>query len=364
VDDLRPRPEHRHALVISDPEPPRSPGGPLASLARLATVGIFLLLFGAFLYFGRTILLPIVSAAVIALTLAPVVKAAKRFGISPWITALLIVVCVLGVFSLAVSAMAVPISEWIGRAPEIWSSIKEKFAVLEGPLAAARQLQTSLFGTSAAPGISAPGMVLPVVAFVTPAAGELLLFFAALIFLLAGQFELRAQLFSLFTERDAKLRFLKIMNDIERNLTSYVLMVTIINAVLGTIVALGAFALGFPHPVIAGVLAALLNYVPYVGPAAMVVILFGVGLVTFPSLGHALVAPIGFIALATAEGNFITPTIIGHRVTLNPLMILLALAFWMWMWGPVGAFLAAPLSIIGLVVFNHLYPTDDAKLPD
>jgi predicted PurR-regulated permease PerM len=363
VDYLRPRPEHRHSLVISDPEPPpRRSGGTLASLARLATVGIFLLLLGAFLYFGRTVLLPIVSAAVVALTLAPVVKVAKRYGISPWITALLIVVCVLGIVSLAVTAMAVPISEWIGRAPEIWSSIKQKFAVLEGPLASARQLQTALFGAPAAP--STPSMVLPVVAFVTPAAGELLLFFAALIFLLAGQFELRARLFSLFTKRDAKLRFLKIMNDIERNLTGYVLVVTIINAVLGTIVALGAFALGFPHPAIAGVLAALLNYVPYVGPAVMVIILFGIGLVTFPSLGHALVAPIGFIALTTAEGNFITPTIIGRRITLNPLMILLALAFWMWMWGPIGAFLAAPLSIIGLVVFNHLYPTDEDKLPD
>jgi predicted PurR-regulated permease PerM len=364
VEYLRPKPEHRHTLVISDPQPPRIPGGPLGSLARLATLGIFLRLLGAFLYFGRTILLPIVSAAVIALTLAPLVKVAKRYGISPWITALLIVICVLGVVSLAVTAMAVPISEWIGRAPDIWSSIRLKFAVLEGPLAAARQLQTALFGTPAASDISTPSMVLPVVAFVTPAAGELLLFFAALIFLLAGQFELRAQLFSLFTERDAKLRFLKIMNDIERNLAGYVLVVTIINAVLGTIVALGAFALGFPNPVIAGVLAALLNYVPYVGPAVMVIILFGVGLVTFPSLGHALIAPLGFVALTTAEGNFITPTIIGRRVTLSPLLILLALAFWMWMWGPIGAFLAAPLSIIGLVVFNHLFPTDDSKLPD
>ena len=90
--------------------------------------------------------------------------------------------------------MAVPISEWIGRAPEIWASIKEKFAVLEGPLAAARQLQTALFGAPAASDISASSVVLPVMAFVTPAAGELLLFFGALIFLLAGQFELRAQL--------------------------------------------------------------------------------------------------------------------------------------------------------------------------
>ena len=113
-----------------------------------------------------------------------------------------------------------------------------------------------------------------------------------------------------------------------------------------------------------GLLAALLNYVPYVGPAVMVVILFGVGLVTFPSLGHALLAPLGFIALTTAEGHFITPTIVGRRITLNPLLVFLALAFWTWLWGPIGAFLAAPLSIVGIVVFNHLFPNEDVKLPD
>ena len=93
------------------------------------------------------------------------------------------------------------------------------------------------------------------------------------------------RLVSLFAERDAKLRFLKIMNDIERNLTDYLAVVTIINAALGTVVALGALALGLPNPMIFGLLAALLNYVPYVGPAVVVVVLLGVGPVAFPSLG-------------------------------------------------------------------------------
>jgi predicted PurR-regulated permease PerM len=122
--------------------------------------------------------------------------------------------------------------------------------------------------------------------------------------------------------------------------------------------------LGFPNPVIFGVLAALLNYVPYVGPAVMVVILFSVGLVSFPSLGQAFIAPLAFVTLTTVEGHFITPTVVGRRVTLNPLLIFLALAFWTWMWGPIGAFLAAPLSIIGLVIVNHLVPSDDVKLPE
>ncbi len=154
------------------------------------------------------------------------------------------------------------------------------------------------------------------------------------------------------------------MKDIERNLAGYLTVVTIINAAVGTIVGLGSWLIGLPNPAIFGLLAAVLNYVPYVGPAVMVVVLFGVGLVTFPLLSHALIAPIGFIALTTAEGHFVTPTIVGRRLTLNPLLVFLALAFWTWMWGPIGAFLAAPLSIIGLVVFNHLFPHDDVKLPD
>jgi predicted PurR-regulated permease PerM len=154
------------------------------------------------------------------------------------------------------------------------------------------------------------------------------------------------------------------MNDIEKNLAGYLLVVTAINAGLGVLVAVGAMLLGFPNPAIFGLLAALLNYVPYVGPAVMAFVLFGVGLVTFPSLGQALPAPIGFVALTAAEGHFIKPAVIGRRITLNPLLILLALAFWTWMWGPVGAFLAAPLSIIGLVVFNHSFPSEEAKIPD
>jgi predicted PurR-regulated permease PerM len=364
VDYIRPKREIRRALIISDPQPVVHVGGIWSSLERAATIGIFLILFGAFLYFGRAILLPILSAAVVAMTLAPLVRAGMRRGISPWITALLIVACCIGALSLAITAVAGPISEWIGRAPEIWANLKDKLAFLQEPLAATRQLETALFGTTGTSQTSASNVVFPVVAFVTPAAGELLLFFGTLVFFLAGQFELRVRLVSLFAERDAKLRFIKIMNDIEKNLAGYLVVVTMINAALGVIVALGALALGLPNPAIFGVLAAVLNYVPYVGPAAMVVVLFSVGLVTFPSLSHALVAPIGFIALTTAEGHFITPTIVGRRITLNPLLIFLGLAFWTWMWGPIGTFLAAPLSIVALVVFNHLFPHEDVKLPD
>jgi len=366
VEYIRAKREVRHALVISDPQPVDSVKNVWASAGMAANIGIFLLLFGAFLYIGRAILLPVLAAAVIALTLAPLVKAAKRVGISPWLTALVILVFGLGALSLLATALAGPVSQWIGRAPEIGATIQQKLSVLDQPLASLRELGSSLFGDSGSVSVSEPAsnFVLPVVAFLTPAAGELLLFFATLLFFLVGQIELRNHVVSMFSNRDAKLRFLKIMRDIERNLAGYLTVVTIVNAALGVIVAIGAWAIGFPNPLIFGLLAALLNYVPYVGPAVMVIILFGVGLVTFASLGHAFIAPIGLIALTTTEGHFVTPTIIGRRLTLNPLLVFLALAFWTWMWGPIGAVLAVPLSIIGLVIVHHLFPREDVRLPD
>jgi predicted PurR-regulated permease PerM len=366
VEYIRGNREVRHALVISDPSPLDSVRAMWAGLSQAATIGIFLLLFGAFLYFGRPLVLPLFAAAVVALTLAPVLKAAKDLGVPQWITALLILLVTAGAISLVATAIAGPVSTWIGRAPEIGANIKQKLSVLDAPLAALQELQTSLVGSSGGVSVNEPAsnMVLPVVAFVTPAAGEVLLFFALLFFFLVGQNDLRSSAMTMFSGHEAKLRFLKIMRDIEHNLAGYLVVVTMVNTTLGVIVAFGAWLIGLPNPIIFGVLAGLLNYVPYIGPAIMVIVLFGVGLVTFPSLSQAVIAPLGLVALTTAEGHFITPTIVGRRLTLNPLLVFLALAFWTWMWGPIGAFLAVPLSIIGLVIFNHLIPADDVHLPD
>lgn len=366
MDDIRTDHEVRQSPITGDPLPVDSVNSMWASAGHGAIIGIFLLLFGAFLYFGRPILLPVLAAAVLALTLAPLIKAAKRAGIPTWVTAIVILLFGFGALSLAAMALAKPVSEWIGRAPEIGASIRDKLTVLDQPIAALHQLETSLFGDKAGLNVSMPAstVVLPVVAFVTPAAGELVLFFTTLFFFLVGEIELRNQFVALFGDRDSKLRFLKIMRDIERNLAAYLAIVTVVNIGVAIIVSLAAWFIGFPNPLIFGFLAGLFNYVPYIGPAIMVVILFGVGLVTFPSLTHALVAPLGLIALATLEGHLITPTLVGRRLTLNPLVVFLALAFWTWMWGPMGALLATPLSIIGLVVITHLFPSEDVRLPD
>lgn len=206
-------------------------------------------------------------------------------------------------------------------------------------------------------------IVQPAVSVVTPAIGQTFIFFGALFFMLLGRTKLRRVLVALFDDRDARLRTLKIMNDIEHNLTGYLSMVTIINFVVGLAAGVIAYVVGLPDPVAWAVLGFILNYVPYIGALIMEVALFFVGLVTFPTLAHALAAPLLYGAFTTLEGHFITPGIVGRRLTLNPLTVFLALIFWSWLWGPAGAFLAVPLLIMGLVAVSHLFPNDEPALP-
>ena len=363
---LRARRDKDDALIISDPQPVESVADAWTSAAEAATIGIFLLLLGAGLYVCRPILLPIFAAFVIGTTLAPIVRGVARHGVSPWVTAAALgAVLVVGAATV-MTLLAQPLSEWIAKAPAIGETIKQKLYVLERPLAAARELQEALLpsaGNAVAVEPSQLGMVTPVLAFVTPTVIEFILFFVTLIFFLAVQIDFRRYLVSLFVTRDAKLRFLRIASDIETNLASYLATVTVINLALGTIVAVGAWLFGFPSPIIFGILAMVLNYVPYIGPACLTFILFAVGLVTFPSLSYALLPPAAFVALATLEGQIVTPAILGHRLTLNPLAVLLALAFWAWIWGPIGAFLAVPLTIVVFVTIGHLIPSDEGKPP-
>ncbi len=341
---LRARREKGEAPGVKDPEPPESIEDIWTVAARVATVGIFVVLLGMCLYFCRPVLLPVVAALVIGTTLAPIVKAAARHRISPWVTAIALGALLLALAGTAVTLLSRPVSEWIARAPEFGATIKQKLYVLDRPLSALRELQDVLLPSGKAVAVeqSQLAIVTPVVSYITPVLIQITLFFVTLIFFLATQIDFRRYMASFFTTREGKLRFIRIANDIEEHLATYVATVTIINFCLGVVVALGAWLFGLPNPIILGLVAMTLNYIPYIGAACTTLILLGVGLVSFASLGYALVPPAAFVGAATIEGQFITPTVLGHRLTLNPLAVLLALAFWAWL----------------------LFPPDESKLPD
>jgi predicted PurR-regulated permease PerM len=355
----------RFALSVSDPQPMTEVARFWRTAAQSATIGMFVILLVVALSLARPFLLPVASAFVMSTMLGPLSARAERYQIPSLVSAIVLWLLVIAVFYSVIILLAAPAVDWIGKAPDIGRNIQEKLHVFDRPLAALQQLRDALlpFEKKSSLGVDIMSFVQPALLIVTPAIGQIFIFFGSLFFMLVGRSQLRRVVVVFFDEREARLRTLKIMNDIEHNLTGYLSIVALINIAVGICGGMAAWVAGLPDPVAWAVLAFILNFVPYIGALIMEVALFMVGLVTFPTLTLALLAPLLFLGLATLEGHFITPSIMGHRLTLNPLTVFLSLVFWTWLWGPIGAFLAVPLLIMGLVVVDHLFPEDEPELP-
>jgi predicted PurR-regulated permease PerM len=358
----------RELPAINDPQPVAAVSQVWRTTAQAATIGIFVIMLIAALSLARPILLPAMSAFVVTMMLGPLSSKAEKLGVPTLATAIVLWLLVIALFYGLIVLLAAPAVDWIDKGPDISRTIQEKLHVLDGPLAALQDVRNALLSSEdrakGGMGVDIASFVQPVVSIVTPAIGQIFIFFGTLFFMLIGRNQLRRVAVAFFDARDAKLRTLRIMNDIEHNLTGYLSMVSVINFAVGIAAGVIAWLTGMPDPVAWAVLGFILNFIPYIGALIMEAALFLVGLVTFDTLTHAAIAPLLYLAFTTLEGHFVTPAIVGHRLTLNPLTVFLALVFWTWLWGPVGAFLAVPLLIMGLVAVGHLFPRDEPDLPD
>jgi predicted PurR-regulated permease PerM len=264
------------------------------SAGEVATIGIFVLLVIGAVWFARPMLLPATTALIIGLMLGPLSVQADRLRIPSVITAIVLTLLVVAIFNAVVVILAAPIGEWIGKAPEIGASIRQKMSVLDRPLESLRQLREAVLPPQKdEPGVNVDLVALlqPVVLFITPAIGQVVIFFGTLFFYLLGRNQVRRVFVVFFEERESRLRMLRIMNDIEHSLTRYLSIVVVINTTVGLTAFAIAYLVGLPSPVAWGVLGFLLNFIPYIGAFIMQLIMLGVGLVTFPTLGHALLGP-------------------------------------------------------------------------
>jgi predicted PurR-regulated permease PerM len=365
LDTSRSASQPRFALAVSYPQPMTEVARFWRTAAQAATIGMFVILLIVALSLARSVLLPVASAFVVTMMLGPLSARAERYRIPSLVSAIVLWLLVIAVFYGVIVLLASPVVDWIGKAPDIGRNIQEKLHVLDRPLASLQALRDTLLPSEkkGSIGVDIMSFVQPALLVVTPAIGQTFIFFGALFFMLLGRSQLRRVLVAFFDERESRLRMLKIMNDIEQNLTGYLSIVALINIAVGICGGIAAAVAGLPDPVAWAVLGFILNFIPYIGALIMEAGLFMVGLVTFPTLTHALLAPLLFLALATLEGHFITPSIMGRRLTLNPLTVFLSLVFWTWLWGPVGAFLAVPLLIMALVAVGHVFPKDEPELP-
>jgi predicted PurR-regulated permease PerM len=338
---------------------------PLFGADRTTTyilLGILLLLTIGFLYVARDFLLPISIAFLFALVLNPVVRWLRRRGIPAPATATAFVLFLLFGFMTVGYLLSGPIAAIVADAPRIGAEIQEKFAVLRRPIEAINRATAQIEAiVSPAEGDErvvvkdASGLAL---GYLATDAGQRLaaigLSLVLLLFVLASGDLFQEKLIKVLPTLSDKKRALRIARDIEREVSRYLFTVTFINIGVGAVVGIAFWIIGMPSPVLWGLATALANFLPYIGPAIMAIAAFGIGVVAFDTIGQTLLPPLVFIAVATIEGQIVTPMIVGQRHALNAVVILVSIAFWGWIWGIIGALIAVPMLVTAKVFADYV----------
>lgn len=331
----------------------------------VALTGLFLLALFYTIFFLRSLLLPIVLALLLSYLLRPIVRGLAKIKISTHIGSALLLLSLVGALGYAVSFLAAPASGWLEKAPYSLHQLQQKLLPLKKPMekvAQARGAIENLTAPTAAPQAQktqtvevkqhalADKLMVQTPEFIISTLTMLILLY----FLLAYDGVFLAKVIKLMPTLSDKKRAVSIAHEIESQVSKYLFTITVINCCLGAAVGLAVGLLGLPNPTMWGVMVAILNFVPYLGAFTGIVCMTLGAVLSFDSFGFALVFPGSYLLLATLEGNFITPMVMGRSLTLNPVLVLLSLTFWGWMWGIAGVILAVPILAAFKIFCTHI----------
>ena len=326
----------------------------LASLALMFGIALALALPFA-LRAGAEFFLPVTAALVIAIALVPVLEWLERRRIPSGLSALICVILFLTVANVAVAAIVLPATEWVRLLPERIGRIRETLAPLFEIYAdferfiddVVREFGRSPTAAPQAVTVETPNSLLQIIATSAPFAA-IQMFFAVLVifFFLAGWTRMRKRTITTRASFDGAMTTARVIQQVVDATSTYLGTITMVNMGMGLFTALILYLIDMPSPLMWGGIVAVLNYIPYLGPIASVLLLALGGLMAFADPWYALLPALIFAVIHLVEANFVTPTVVGRRLTINPLLILIALSFWAWVWGTTGALLAVPLLII------------------
>lgn len=338
----------------------------LDTSARLAVVGIGFAVLLAILQAGQVFLAPVTLAVVVGLMFGPVADRVEGWGVPPALSAAIVVLLLLAVIAGFTALFAVPLSEWVARAPMLWDKLQTQLASLKEPLQSISDFQAQLgaaLGTDGAMAVTVEdGGTVTGVAMLAPAVlAQIAIFLASLYFFVATRDHIRMSVLSMCVTRRMRWRTAHIFRDVEFKVSRFLLTVTMINLCVGTAVSLAMWAIGMPSPLLWGAMAAVLNYIPYVGQAIMIAVLLAVGLGTQTGLVEILLPVACYAGINFLEGQLFTPHFIGRSLTLNPFVIFLSITFWIWAWGPVGGLVAVPTLLIAQSVITHALPSKPVR---
>jgi predicted PurR-regulated permease PerM len=336
--------------------------GPRA-IPALAVVGMFCLGCIGFLYVGKPFFLPVVLALMLHFLLKPLVRGLARLHITEPIGAALVLAVLLFAIGHAASRLRAPAAEWAAKAPETLQQMTRKLERLVRPTAS-QAPPGQRPGTGAATSKEDQGPQVHIqtswaetaLSYTTGFLGGTLETIVLLYFFLASGdlfiHKLARVLPTSHDQEEAKA----IIHELQHHISRFLFTITFINLCVASVVTGALYAFRMPNPLLWGALAGLLNFIPYFGPFTVVSILTLVGLTTYDSVGEGLLPPLIYLCVHALESNFITPMILGRRLTLNPVVIFISLIFWTWMWNIPGALLAIPLLMTLKIICDHFRP--------
>lgn len=319
-------------------------------ILRYAIVGIFAILVTAALAITKVISLPITAGVIFGLVLGPLVDWLVRRNIPQHLAAAIVVLLFVGVIVSSLVLLAVPIAGWSDRFPEMMSALQTKMRGVFAFLDEARKAIGSLMGKNGLElSVSQGNPVVDIAMSSSTAAGGLLIFVATVYFWLATRRHLKTRILRLCLGRGARRSAGVFFEEIETRTAHYFGLVTLINLGMGVLTAAIAWAAGLPFPVFWGALAFVMNYLAFIGPIIVTVLIFAGALLDAPNLLSALSPAAAYFVLHLIEGNGVTPVFVGRRLTVSPFLVFISFIFWLWLWGPIGAVLSTPILLVAMV---------------
>jgi predicted PurR-regulated permease PerM len=363
-----PAPDEPVSADALPPEPaPRLEVKRKVRLGSGVLAGLFTLAVVYTLYFAKALFIPIALALLLNLLLAPIVRGLrKHLHLPEGLGAALVLILLLSTVAVSFYGLSGPATRWLAELPVAMAEVETKIETLRRPVQEvqeAAQKVAELAQTEDAQGqqpvtvaVQGPSLTQMFVGGAMTIVAGLVIMIALLFFLLASGDTLLRQAVSIAPRLRDKKRVVEIMRDTEDDISYYLLTISIINVGLGCAVGLAMYLIGMPNAILWGVMAAILNFVPFLGAVVGIGIVGLVALLAFETPGLIVLPPLVYLALTSLEAQFVTPALLARRLTLNPVAVFLALILWTWLWGIPGALMAIPLLAVFKICCDHIEP--------
>ena len=324
--------------------------------------GLFVLALLAAAYMAREIILPFVFAIVLMLLLQPAFRILERLHVPRTIAALLLILALFGTVVGLGTAISSPARTWAAKLPEGIPRLQEQLNFMREPLDTLQRFlqQVEDFGAGPSPTVSAapqgPTLLSKLFTGTRDFASGFFKTVLFLFFLLVYGDIFLHRLVEILPRFRSKRQVVEISQQIESDVSAYLVTITIMNAAVGIATGLAMWSTGVGDPILWGTVAFLLNYVPILGPAFGMLLFFLAGLLTHDTLWQALLPAGLYLGILLIEGETITPILLARRFTLNPVLVIISLVFWFWMWGIPGVILSMPMLAIAKIICDRLQP--------